>query len=721
MPQQVQLNLEQMDDPVIGDGTPSFIGGQVSNDQANLIAETESASLLNCDRTRIGKATTRKGSIKLGGTIGSGIIQGQAFYWTKDYQYPVAACDGKIYKYESGAWTQIATGGAFDNDEIEIVKAGKINKTTAPSTPYPIGTTTFTVDTFVGQVAVGDKLLLWQRDKYFEYDITAFGVTGVNVTSITIGDPGSVVVVYDNDMVVVKRINGKINNPSNYPAGATTIAVDGLSGQVASAAETGSQGDWLRIIGEEILHAITGHSETGGNTTSIEFAGTPIQGAYVSSDPTAAIMFAKGVDKLFWTDGIGDIYSWDGKHTGNLKNGNIWDQGQYPAPKAAKIVVWFQNRLIASGIASEPDAIYYSDIRDPSRWDKNFNSHRIGGGESDPISMLVPWMDQNLAVFKQNSVYVVNMDPRQNPTPEDPTALVSSFAVKLITKYVGCAAPRTAVQVGGEGGDIFFMASDRQVRSLRRTIAAESQQELGQALSLPIKDLLDRMNTAYMHHSVAVYWNDRYLLSVPLDSAQYPTATFPFYTAAGNWSGIWSGWHPTSFSGREVSEGVQVLLFGQSDGTVFQWLEDTGADELLEATYQDNGVDIPTTIVTRGYTFGDLYVLKTGLNVEFEFTDSLAFITVVAILDQSTQPGVIGSFATTSLKPLILPFILPATLPIAVFLREQKDLHRLGQFREIQLNISSEKGKLSMRSIKLMGFHDTVQLQTLRNTPVFAE
>src|SRR5215472_5662776 len=707
MPQPVQLNLEAMDDQVVGDATPSFLGGQVSNEQANLLADTESALLINCDRSRLGKITTRKGTVAVGAIPGgvAGPIQGMVYFWTKDYQYPVAACQGKIYAYQSGAWNQIATGGAFDNDVIQVVKAGRINNAAG----YPVGTTTFIVDTFIGPVANGDKLVLYQRDKYFEYNINASVTTAGNVTSITVDNPGSVVAVFDNDSIVVKRFGMQINNPSNYPAGATVLTVDGITGAVGT-------GDVMTITGDNSLHQITGHTETAGNTTSITIS-PGLLSAYVSSSTTTPIMFAKGVDQLFWTDGIGSIWSWDGKHTGNLALGNIYDFTTAPPPTAASILVWFQNRLIASGIASEPDAIYFSDILDPTRWDKTYNSLRVGGGEGDPIQMLMPWMDLNLVVFKKDSIYVINMDPSQNFTPEDPTALVGSFAIKLITRHVGTVAPRSVMQVGGTGGDIFFLATDRQVRSLRRTLAAESQQELGQPVSLPIKDLLDRITPSYIQNSVATYWDSRYILAIPIDGAQYAGSTMVYDTALNSWSGIWIGWLPTAFSGMVIPSGLLALTIGNSTGGVIQWLEDTGADETLDSTYQDLGTDIPTGIWTRAYSFGDLYIWKTGLNVEFEFNDSIAQVTVVANLDQTAVPGNIAIINTNTTPALTIPFVIPATLPTATFMRVQKDLQALGQFREIQLYIASVRQKLSMRSVKLTGFYDSLQIQTLGDTP----
>jgi hypothetical protein len=717
MPQGLMLNLDQMDDTIIGDGTPSFTGGQNSNERASLIMEVESALLLNADRNRIGKVTTRKGSERLGTTGpstaapgSSGIVQGMVQFWTKDHNYLVAAVDGKIYKFEGGSWTQIATGGAFTNDKIEIIKQGAINQ---PSN-YDVGATVLDVDGFVGSVSDGDKFLLWARDKETEYTILSHVDTAGNLTQITIDEPGIFTDVFNNDKIVVKRIGGKLS--ADAAAGATTISVSGLTGTLRAG---GIIPDLLVLIDEGKIHHITSFTGTVATITFTE----PIQGVYVSATTTEKIMFARGVDKIFWTDGIGDIHSWDGIHTGNLANGNPWDLGSMPAPTACKTLVWFQNRLIAGGLAAEPDAIYFSDILDPTRWDRNFNQIRVGGGESDPIVMLVPWMDLNLVVFKENSVYVINMDPSQNPTPEDSTLIVASFAIKLLTRHIGCASPHSISQVGGQGGDIFFLGSDREVRSLRRTVAAEQQQELGLALSIQVRDVLARIHTDFLKNCVASYWNDHYILGIPVDAdalgvpTELPNLMLVFDTAFNNWAGVWEGWRPTAFATRLIGEGKQALAIGQVDGTVLQWLEDINPDELDPDTYKDNGVDITTKIRGRAYTFGDVWAWKTGLNFELEFTDSIALINVLAILD-GMERTVLSNYDTHAYTALTLPFPLPSTLPTVVFRRMEKDLHQYGQFKELQLEVSSTAGKLSLRNIKVSGFMDSLQIQTLGDTPL---
>ena len=117
---------------------------------------------------------------------------------------------------------------------------------------------------------------------------------------------------------------------------------------------------------------------------------------------------------------------------------------------------------------------------------------RIGGGDSDPITALIPWTDYNIICFKKNSIRIINTDPSQNPDPTDSTLLVASFGVKRVHVHLGCPAPFSAVQVGGgssgPGSDVFFLDFDRKIRSIRRVLAAKPN-KLGEAASLDVQDV----------------------------------------------------------------------------------------------------------------------------------------------------------------------------------------------------------------------------------------
>ena len=670
------------------------------------------------------------------------IIQGLTFYEPPpdiDDPYIIAANDGKLWRWTEGSpgsWSQIATGGARDDAGILIERTGRINL----GAGYPIGTTVLVVDGITGVVGVGEKLYFKNniRTDYYEYTVAAHTETAGNTTGITLEDPGLVFAVADNWNFVVMR-PAAVNNPGGYGAGILTIAIDGYTGVV-------NNGERFFLPSENITHTVSGHTETGGNTTGLTFA--PGLQADYDVGATNPIVFAQGNDQIFFCDGSGPIFGWDGSTVSNLSTHSFWDilTGSVDdVPTGCKILVWFQNRLIASGIAGEPDAIYFSDFFDPTSWDGNYQKVRIGGGESDPITGLLAWTDYNLLVFKKNSIYVINLDPQQNSDPNDPTLLVASFSVKQLHKKIGCPAPLTAVQVGGgsttPGSDVFFMDGDKKVHSIRRVMAAETQQEVGQAMSLPIQDVMDVVNLDHIDRACATYHNEHYILALPTTRGEaggtYPNAVVAYNLLTQSWCGIWGGWRPTCFSMRTDLGSYSKMIFGESNihpasagwtetGNVLQWLDDVSLDEETDTTYEDYGHAIRTEIVTRAFTFNDFYSFKTGLSIEFEFDESVAeAVTVRVFLDKIEQTfplrGLLAPPFTTLTElrvrlpvpggtPLTLPFTLPTTPDMK---RLAFDLQRYGTFRELQFLISSVSGKLAIRSMRLTGFMDTVRLQTV--------
>lgn len=72
----------------------------------------------------------------------------------------------------------------------------------------------------------------------------------------------------DQNMPVVATGNttssGAVNNAAGYPAGTTTMTVDGITGAVVT-------GKWFTVATEGVPHRVTAHTETLGNTTSITF------------------------------------------------------------------------------------------------------------------------------------------------------------------------------------------------------------------------------------------------------------------------------------------------------------------------------------------------------------------------------------------------------------------------------------------------------------------
>lgn len=430
-----------------------------------------------------------------------------------------------------------------------------------------------------------------------------------------------------------------------------------------------------------------------------------IAAAWTGTDVNVPYGFAQGVNTLFYSDGIGTLHSFDGTTLVDL--GGATNADPPPAPGS---LAWFTDRLILSKIPTDPDALYFSDFLDGSagHYDRTTQQLRVSSGEGDPITGHYPWVDNNLFVMKKRSLHLVDCDPLASANAT-PAGSVNVFKIKPIHRSIGCLAPYTAAQVDNE---LFFLSTVGGVRKIQRTEATDTRSELGsEIISEPIQDIIDRINQPFVSTARAFFWNNRYFLALPLDSATTPNYVAVFNKLTGTWSGVWTGWTPTAFS-LFVESGYTKMAIGHSDGKVSAWLDFIQTLSEVDATFQDCGVDIATTMTSRAFIFDDPLSPKTGLNVDLEFYSSTADCTLKSIINSQATPQTLeGPFATYG-GVFTLPAVLPFILPSAGLVPKAFDLQRLGQFRELQLQLKSPSKKLSVGPVIVSGFIDSIMLQT---------
>ena len=251
-----------------------------------------------------------------------------------------------------------------------------------------------------------------------------------------------------------------------------------------------------------------------------------------------SVLGTVGDDNLHACGDGTDIFQWNGTAWTNLSSPETANS----APRAASILVWHTGRLVAAGPSIKTrtgdstvvaDAIYFSDILDPANWGAALGGGtyatqiRVGGGDGSEITAIVPWQQFQLAVFKRNSSWVVNADPTIGP---------ASFEIDVVHNSVGCVANRTAVQVGA---DVMFLSKDG-VRSLQQTFASNTQENLSVPLSYPIQDYIRRINWENVSTAAATFWNNQYLLSVPLDGSSTNNFILVYNTITSAWNGYWT-------------------------------------------------------------------------------------------------------------------------------------------------------------------------------------
>jgi len=436
------------------------------------------------------------------------------------------------------------------------------------------------------------------------------------------------------------------------------------------------------------------------------FNGTIWQGLGGYSFPSSQVnrvlmVMGAPTSKLYaLVTGESAIHYWNGATFVAL--GTTSPTGPGPNPRW---IVWHTDRLVAVGGPTKPETLYFSQFLDGTVWDWALWSLDVSG-DGVPVTGLVSWTDFNLIVMKRNSLWVINCNPQLQI--QDPSNTVAGFEKKPIHPAIGCLAPATACQVGGD----VYMLTTSGVRSVQRTLAAESQTDIGDPLSYPIQDIIDRINPAAINTANATFWNNRYFLALPLDSASQPNYIAVYNVLTSSWHGLWAGWTPTCWSTRTVN-GVPRLIFGQTDGSVVEWLDYVSVDSEVDATYQDinaTGVhNIPITVLTKSFDHKEPVCKKQGFNCQFEFFRSLADVTIQIIRD-GADPEAFVTFATAT-DSLVLPVPLPFVLPAAGVRRRGFGLQRFGPYREIQYKLTTASGKLVLRSIITGGFINTVDVE----------
>jgi hypothetical protein len=412
---------------------------------------------------------------------------------------------------------------------------------------------------------------------------------------------------------------------------------------------------------------------------------------FAGADADAAVSFAQLDDVLYIADGATPLSAWDGTALTEVS-----------APAGA-LLMSSSNRLWMAGISEATDTLCASKVLDGSAWDDTNLRLRIGAGEGDPITGLAEWDDHQIVVFKRNSIYIVRADPAKTSGDDAATSLAHAEVTK-ISDTIGCVAHRSIARVGS---DLWFL-SDGGVFSIGRVLA-QATRELKEAVSGPVQDIIQRINWSATHTAAAVVWDHRYLLSLPLDGAVTPTAILVYHAQRKAWSGWWTGVDAIDWALSKAA-GHARLNFGRADGSVRRWLDYTARANEVESTFQDAGVNIPTRITTRAMNLGEAVCEKSGLSVQAEFFESQAMAKVAVRLNED-EAIPLGSDFATSLGTLVLPVLLPATLPGLGVKRKAFGTQRLTPFRSLQTVVSSPAGKLSLRAVFATGFVDTVRLE----------
>lgn len=540
------------------------------------------------------------------------------------------------------------------------------------------------------QYAYGSNTMLSRsgriETRYGFERLTGFATEHVAKSMLYLDLPG-------NDQLLVSGDNELISftNP-----GTSTIAGYDLTGEVSVV-----QGvERAYFAGNDKLLEFDGTDVYQTRRLTVSAVPTPGTG-YVVGDlltPTGATAVSDAEIEVTAVDGGGGITAVDvndpGRGYDGTPTGFSGGTGTgatltftFVDPPVGNLATWHTNRLFISGDPTAPDTLNVSDILDPQMFPAS-NSIRVGG-DGQAIKGLFSWDVFNLVVFKENSVYLI---------PSDPQVTVSNWEVQKVSSSVGCAAAKSAVQVGA---DVWWLARQGVV-SLRR-LTQETQREIVDTISAPIQTIMDRVNWSSASKACAVYYDNKYFLAVPLDAATEPDTLLVYDTYHQVWVGVWSGVAIRSLTVGLFSGEVKLFV-ADGDGYLWSYEEGTEADVVNAAA-----VDIDTQIQLRAFTFADPVSPKSLLHSELEFDESTATIQFGLVMDGQDE-RVAKSDMDTTYTLLRLPFDLPATLAPSEFYRTEVCLLDEGACRSVQPVLTSDNGRLSLRSVVFSGFLDTMKL-----------
>lgn len=312
----------------------------------------------------------------------------------------------------------------------------------------------------------------------------------------------------------------------------------------------------------------------------------------VTLDPSANITMTALFQKT---------YAWDGVNGGVVFDGStVTRPGTMPR---AKFSTTYKDWHVASGVPGQPFRIYFAKSSEPSRFTDNItptgddiglnDATQVPGatvfsGAKAPRAIDINKNDGQrivglgffqdvLVIFKENSIYQLYFNSD------------GGFVVERISSSYGAVCHGAIASVEN---DCYFL-TDKGVFVLGNEpnyYAAIRTNEL----SSRIKPLLQRINPAQWEKCRGYYWDDRYFLTVPLDSATDCNAVIVYDRRFYAWA-VWTNIQAESFLSFKDRDG------DGKDHFYFTEYDSPNICEFTPNAYNDKGEPIEAVFVTRAF------------------------------------------------------------------------------------------------------------------------
>lgn len=301
------------------------------------------------------------------------------------------------------------------------------------------------------------------------------------------------------------------------------------------------------------------------------------------------------------------------------------------SPPKSSVGTYYRNRVWIL----KSDLLYYSDAFPADyavAFDTVSQNYRLPVGEERAV---IGIRDSGLIVVGKDQIWALNPSvvPAATDKPE-----------KLLD--IGCQAAKTVAQVGD---DVYFLAPDG-VRGIFRTVQDKLQLGASYPLSFKLKEEFESINWAQISKACAIYWDNKYFLSLPVDASSTNNEVWVYYPAFGSWMVI-SGWNVSAWTKLKISGEERLFATDALDGKVYRaW---TGFD--------DNGTAINYQEESRKDDMGQPLLKKLNGELKIKAQSSGNYdVSVYASVDDADYV-LLGTFSLAGNAP-VLPVALPFTL-----------------------------------------------------------
>jgi hypothetical protein len=256
---------------------------------------------------------------------------------------------------------------------------------------------------------------------------------------------------------------------------------------------------------------------------------------------------------------------------------------------------YINNRLV---LPDGRDAVTLSDVLDPDLYDPFWQNFRANAGSNDYLVAVHPWVDGSVLVFMRKSIYLAEVNQAYDATGDN--TLISS--ITLLTNEIGCVA-RRSIQTAG---NFVFFLSDAGVYRLDTKLDLKLRGDT-LPLSDPIADQFEQINAATAHRSVGLWFNNRYMLAVPIGPAATANNTLFLWNALNQ---QWESRDAYSFFLDELLvsdyDNQRRVFAASQTGNLFLLDEMERGDDIPESNISDEFTPVAATLRTRRYGWGSL-------------------------------------------------------------------------------------------------------------------